>query len=123
MLPSIELFKAHIIEHDPPRIGFTELVVAETQNYVGKLLTYEAGFIGPLQYHLVRDETSFIYDGTGIFEYWDADNKLCSVAVSKGISVHIPPGAVHRFIAKTQCLVFEASAPPMPGDRVNVEHE
>ena len=50
------------------------------------------------------------------------DGRLLRIEMHPGESFHVPPGAVHRFTAITDCIGFEASTPQFE-DRVRVEAE
>lgn len=97
-----------------------EIFVAETPQYLGKLLHYRAGAAGGLQYHVDKDETFYLHSGTAYVDYDGGHGTLVRVTMEPGESFHIPPGAVHRFVAITDCVVFEASTAHYD-DRVRVE--
>ncbi len=105
-----------------PKDWGTELLVAHTPLYTGKVLSMRAGTSGPLQYHERKDETFHLYKGTAQVEFVTQDGTLHSVAMGAGESYHIPPGAIHRVRAISDCVFFEASNPVFE-DRVNVEAE
>ena len=72
--------------------GF-ELVWAETEGYVGKLLHINAGHKLSLQYHVVKEETVFVLKGV-LYNY----GQFGSITkVLPGQALHISPGQVHRF--------------------------
>ena len=120
-MATIEQFIPRLIEHTPVRNGFTELIIAQTETYLGKILTYAKGYVGPLQYHVWKDETFYIFSGEA-FVSFAYDDKLENRQVLPGMSFHVPPGAIHRVAAITDCVVFEVSNPVF-NDRVNVEAE
>tara|TARA_Y100000287_G_C14205033_1_gene347670 strand:- start:434 stop:772 length:339 start_codon:yes stop_codon:yes gene_type:complete len=70
-----------------------EIIWAETENYVGKVLVIEAGKRLSKQYHNLKEETVYVLEGV-LLNYVDEDNveKYCV-----GSSLHIKPGQVHRF--------------------------
>lgn len=96
-----------------------ELIVADTPQYLGKVLRMRAGTAGNLQYHRKKDETFFLWSGTAQI-WFDAGQGLCSVPMFPGQSYHVPPGAVHRVVAVTDCVFFETSTPHQD-DRVRME--
>jgi mannose-6-phosphate isomerase-like protein (cupin superfamily) len=102
------------------RVWGDEIIVAETPTYLGKLLRYTAGTAGGLQYHVEKDETFYLHEGRALVDYDAGDGTLTRVEMVPGMSFHIPPGAVHRFTAVTDCVVFEASTPHYD-DRVRME--
>lgn len=105
-----------------PKDWGDELLIGHADGlYTLKRLTYRAGARGPLQYHERKDETFYLHSGLARVVYVGAALKLVSALMEPGQSYHIPPGAVHQFIALNDCVVFEASNPVFD-DRVNVEH-
>ena len=114
-MPSVELFETREIAGKP---WGTELVIAETADYLGKVLFMNAGHRGGLQYHNRKDETFYLYSGRARVTF-DPGNGLVTRKMKPGMSYHVPPGAVHQVEAITDCVFFEASTPVF-NDRVNV---
>lgn len=111
---------------DPEEIGQRdwgkEILVAHIPNIcIGKLLLMKAGSKGGLQCHRVKNESQYLYSGELLIEYDTGDGKLTEIKVKTGQAWHIPPGAVHRETAITDCVIFEVSNPVF-NDRVRVEH-
>lgn len=98
----------------------SELLIAHTPQYLGKLLYMKRGRAGGLQYHVDKDETFYLFEGEAWVETDTGDGKLTRYLMTPGMSVHVPPGAVHRVIAIENCTFFEASTPHFE-DRVHVE--
>lgn len=113
---NLELFK-------PRELGSkewgSEVLVAQTDQYIGKVLTMRAGTSGPLQYHQFKDETFHLWAGKAEVTM-DIGGKLVTRPMRAGESYHVPPGAVHRVKAITPCIFFEASTPVFD-DRVNCD--
>lgn len=99
---------------DPRRVekpwGY-ELIWAETDRYVGKLLHINAGEALSLQYHEVKDETIHLLSGSMRFWSGPSESLLEEVKLEAGTSFHVAPGTVHRMEALTDCDVLEASTP------------
>ena len=114
--PTIEAFTPYEITGKP---WGQELVIAETKDYLGKLLTMKAGHRGGLQYHERKDEAFYLYKGQATVMYDDGHGQLARKVMTAGQTFHIPPGAVHQVIAMTDCVLFETSTPVFE-DRVNV---
>lgn len=114
-MPSVELFETREIAGKP---WGTELVIAETKDYLGKVLFMKAGHRGGLQYHERKDETFYLYSGKARVTF-DAGNGLVMRVMKPGMSYHVPPGAVHQVEALVDSVFFEASTPVF-NDRVNV---
>ena len=103
-----------------PKSWGEELLLACTEHYTLKRLTYRAAASGPLQHHERKDEAFHLHSGAARVDYDDGDGVLVSQAMRPGQTFRIPPGAPHRFTAITDCVVFEASTPVFE-DRVSDE--
>lgn len=103
-----------------PRDWGEEIFIARTPKYLGKILKMKAGTKGGLQYHVEKDETFHLVNGSAIVRSDDGDGKLMKTIMEPGESYHIPPGAVHQVEAVTDCVFFEASTPHFE-DRVRCE--
>ena len=87
-----------------------ELIWAETERYVGKILHVKAGQALSLQYHEHKDETIYILKGRLEFEYGPLDDSPLQVKVlEEGDTFHITPHLRHRMIGATDCDVLEVS--------------
>lgn len=112
----IERYQPQVLERE----WGTETFFAETPQYLGKLLHMHAGTKGGLQYHVDKDETFHLLDGTAIVRSDDGTGKLIEVLMTPGESYHIPAGAPHQVEAVEACLFVEASTPHY-NDRVRME--
>jgi len=99
-----------------------ELVWAETDRYVGKLLHVKAGTRLSLQYHRVKEETMLLQSGEIDLLLEDDDGVLRTRRLQAGVSVHIAPGRRHRLIAVTDADVIEVSTPELD-DVVRLEDD
>jgi len=104
------------------RVWGTETIITDCPWYLGKVLRYEAGKAGGLQYHTEKDETFYLHSGLGVMEHDDGEGNLVGLKMFPGMSCHIPAGAVHRFIAIENCTGFEVSTPHY-NDRIRVEEK
>lgn len=86
-----------------------ELVWAETEHYVGKILHVNAGEALSLQYHEVKDETLFLLTGEMRLRVGHSVDELEDVEFSTGDSYRILPGLIHGMEAVTDCDILEAS--------------
>ncbi|MFP3947928.1 MAG: cupin domain-containing protein [Longimicrobiales bacterium] len=86
-----------------------ELIWAETDEYVGKILHVDAGEALSLQYHEMKDETLFLLSGS--MRFWAAplSEELDELVLEEGESFRVRPGTVHRMEAITDCDILEAS--------------
>ena len=88
-----------------------ELIWAETDEYVGKILHVTAGEALSLQYHKIKDETLFLLRGRLLLQAGRLADELIDYRMLEGQSFHIPTGTVHRMIAETDCDILEVSTP------------
>lgn len=76
-----------------------EEIWAETDKYVGKVLSILPGHRLSLQYHEVKEETVFVLEGRLII--WHSENEQDFSILNEGESFHVKPGTIHRFGAPT----------------------
>jgi mannose-6-phosphate isomerase len=89
-----------------------ELVWAETEQYVGKVLFVKAGESLSLQFHRVKDESWYVRDGRAKIELGDAgDAVLREEVVAAPAFFRIGPGTVHRVTAIDDTTIIEVSTP------------
>lgn len=98
-----------------------EIIVAKTDQYLGKVLKMKAGTKGGLQIHVEKDETFYLMSGRA-WVRTDVNGSLATYWMDPGQSYHVPPGAVHQVEAVTDCVFFEASTPHF-NDRRRVESD
>jgi mannose-6-phosphate isomerase len=97
-----------------------ELVWAEADDYVGKLLFVRAGECLSLQYHEVKDESWLVQEGRAKLELGEVGGELETSEVAPGDAFRFRPGTVHRVTALEDTLVVEVSTPQL-GDVVRLE--
>ena len=88
-----------------------ELIWAETDQYVGKILHVNAGEALSLQYHETKDETIYLLSGTMLFQAGPSADELVDYHMEVGQRFHVTTGTVHRIIAETDVAILEASTP------------
>jgi mannose-6-phosphate isomerase-like protein (cupin superfamily) len=89
-----------------------ELIWAETDRYVGKLLHIFAGHKLSRQYHERKDETFFVQSGEMDLEIGLGDEKKV-LRLGPLRSFHCVPRTVHRMVAVTDVDVIEVSTPEL----------
>jgi mannose-6-phosphate isomerase len=97
-----------------------ELIWAETEHYVGKLLFVRAGEALSLQYHERKDESWLVREGRARLELGEVGGPLEPVEIRPGDAFRYRPGTVHRVTALEDTLVVEVSTPDLD-DVVRVE--
>ena len=86
-----------------------ELVWAETESYVGKLLHVHAGQALSLQYHEVKDEAWLVQEGRASLELGEVGGELETVEIGPGDTFRFRPRTVHRVTAIDDLTVVEIS--------------
>ena len=90
-----------------------ELVWAETDAYVGKLLFVRAGEALSLQYHERKDESWLVQEGRARLELGDVGGTLETLEIAAGEAFHYGPRTVHRVTALEDLLLLEVSTPEL----------
>ena len=88
-----------------------ELIWAETELYVGKILHVNAGEQLSVQMHRVKDETLALLSGEIRLWAGPSVDDLEEVTLGPGDSFRVKPGTVHYIRAVTDADVLEASTP------------
>jgi mannose-6-phosphate isomerase len=97
-----------------------EVIWAETDRYVGKILHINAGEALSLQYHEEKDETICVLRGEMRFQAGPSVDELREYVMRANDRFHTRPGTIHRMIAVTDCDILEASTPHL-ADVVRLE--
>ena len=87
-----------------------ELIFADNDKYVGKILHIDEGEQLSLQYHEIKDETIYVFSGQLELELQESDGLVAHV-MNPGECLNIPPRTVHRMRAIITCDIFEVSTP------------
>jgi mannose-6-phosphate isomerase len=88
-----------------------ELIWADTELYVGKILHVNAGEQLSVQMHRVKDETLSLLAGEIRLWAGPSVDDLTEVTLGPGDSLRVRPGTVHYIQAVTDADVLEASTP------------
>jgi len=88
-----------------------ELIWAETEHYVGKLLFIRGGEALSLQYHEVKDESWLVHEGRARLELGEVGGELEAVEIEPGDAFRYRPGTLHLVTALEDTLVLEVSTP------------
>jgi mannose-6-phosphate isomerase len=108
-LLDLDRFEMDVKKVDKPW-GF-ELVYALTDTYCGKIIFIRKDEQLSLQFHRVKDEVVYVYEGRIEMEIGDPGGALDSEVVGPGRAFHIAPGTVHRWRALEDSVVLEVSTP------------
>tara|TARA_R110002020_G_scaffold33769_1_gene102628 strand:+ start:14264 stop:14662 length:399 start_codon:yes stop_codon:yes gene_type:complete len=98
---------------------------AQANRYVGKILFIKKGHRLSRQYHIVKEETIMVLDGTLVLEAgpYDKGGEVVRHTLEPGEAFHVAPGTIHRFCAeKTDVRIVEVSTPEVQ-DVVRLEDD
>jgi mannose-6-phosphate isomerase len=89
-----------------------ELIWAEAEAYVGKILFVRAGQSLSLQFHNVKDESWYVQEGQAKLELGDTGQAVLNAEViGPGACFRFRPGTVHRVTAVEDTTIIEVSTP------------
>jgi mannose-6-phosphate isomerase len=98
-----------------------ELIWAEAEEYVGKVLFIRTGQALSLQFHRVKDESWYVQSGKAELQLGDAGDPILNTEIiGAGASFRFRPGTVHRVRALEDTTILEVSTPEL-GDVVRLE--
>jgi mannose-6-phosphate isomerase-like protein (cupin superfamily) len=89
-----------------------ELIWADADHYVGKILFVRAGHSLSLQFHNEKDESWYLQDGRAELEMSDAGAAFLNTeVVGPGAAFRLRPGTIHRIRALEDTTMLEVSTP------------
>lgn len=109
------------IEEYPKGWG-RELWIVNTNGYCGKILEFKAGKRCSFHYHLLKDETFYLQEGSiELVTSWEDDiEKADRVMMYPGDKHHIPQGLRHQMIALEPSKLFEFSTTHYESDSYRI---
>lgn len=100
-----------------------ELIWAETDRYVGKVLVVEPGNRLSLQKHEIKDESIYVVSGT-LYLHLEDDQGVVQVhALGPGAHQRIATGRIHRFEAREERVELMEVSTPELDDVVRLEDD
>lgn len=89
-----------------------ELIWADAEQYVGKILFVKAGESLSLQFHNEKDESWYVQSGRAKLELGAAGQSVLNTEViGEGACFRYRPGTVHRVTALEDTTIIEVSTP------------
>jgi len=101
----------------------SELIWAETERYVGKVISINPGQRLSLQYHEIKDEAILVTSGTLRLHLEDAAGEIKTLDMVPGEHRHIPVGRKHRFEALDEPVQLTEVSTPELNDVVRLEDD
>jgi mannose-6-phosphate isomerase len=91
-----------------------ELIWADTERYVGKVLFVRAGHSLSLQFHKEKDESWYVESGRAEIELGEPGASVLNAeVVTAGSCFRYRPGTVHRVTALEDTTIVEVSTPEL----------
>jgi mannose-6-phosphate isomerase len=91
----------------------SELWYAQTDRYAGKILRVNAGQRLSVQYHVAKDETSYLLSGRAMISQGASQDQLQEREVGPGDAWRNEPNVVHTIEAIEDSVVLEVSTPEL----------
>ena len=101
--------------------GNEEWVIVN-ENYALKIIRLNKGTRTSLQYHNIKDEHIYLWEGKLLLEEDDEAGNLIEVEYNKGEIMHNPPHCKHRLTALEDSVFIEVSTPYLD-DVIRVEDD
>ena len=87
-----------------------EVWLINTDKYCGKLLKFNAGAVFSDHFHITKDETWYVLEGTFELRHYNLENADRFVTkLGPGDVVNIPPSTPHQLIALEKATIIEIS--------------
>lgn len=91
----------------------SELWYAHTDRYAGKILRVNAGHKLSVQYHVEKDETSYLLSGRLLLEQGQSAETMRRRELEPGAAWRNEPGVVHTIEALEDAVILEVSTPEL----------
>ena len=99
-----------------------ELIIANTNEYCGKILVFLAGCKFSMHYHIKKHETWYVKKGRFRINWIDTEKGLNqSALIGEGDVVTIPRGMPHQLEAMTDGEIFEVSTQHFDTDSYRIQ--
>ena len=98
-----------------------EVLWANTENYVAKLIHINPESRMSLQFHQKKEETIYVMRGELVV--WENKEKNEFIRLGPGNTYHVKPGMVHRFGAKKQPVMLMEVSTNHLSDVVRIEDD
>lgn len=98
-----------------------EVVFINDDLYCGKLLYFNKGYKFSMHYHLIKDETWYVKEGSFIYRWINTETaEVVEVIIKEGDCVRQLPGQPHQLEALSDGLIFEVSTKHFDSDSYRV---
>lgn len=98
-----------------------ELIIENNERYCGKLLIFKKDCKFSMHYHMIKDETWYVNEGTFIYRWVDTETAdLHEEMLTKGSIVRQRPGQPHQLESLEDGVIFEVSTTHYDSDSYRV---
>lgn len=98
-----------------------ELIIENNEKYCGKLLIFKKNCKFSMHYHMIKDETWYVNEGTFIYRWIDTQTAdLHEEILIKGSIVRQRPGQPHQLESLENGVIFEVSTTHYDSDSYRV---
>jgi mannose-6-phosphate isomerase-like protein (cupin superfamily) len=99
-----------------------ELWIHNSTKYCGKILEFNENTYFSMHYHLIKEETWFVIEGSFELEYYDLKNAIKHLKqLKEGDVVHIVPGVLHKLRSIGKSKILEVSTQHFEEDSYRIE--
>ena len=99
-----------------------EIIWSQCDKFVGKILFIKFKNKLSRQYHVNKEETILVLNGSLLLEIGEKES-IKKIILAKGQSFHIKPGLIHRFIAEYEDVELAEVSTPELDDVVRLEDD
>jgi len=98
-----------------------EIIFENNELYCGKLLCFKKGAKFSMHYHMIKDETWYVQEGSFLYRWIDTETaEVNEVELRVGASVRQRPGQPHQLEALEDGVVYEVSTEHFDSDSYRV---
>jgi len=117
---NVEAVFSRVQKH--PKGWGEEIWITNNDLYCGKILKFNKGAEFSMHYHIKKEETWAIIEGTLMLRYYDLGNAIeKEVELGEGDTVHLRPCIPHKLIALEDSKVFEVSTQHFEYDSYRIQ--
>ena len=98
-----------------------EVIFENNELYCGKLLVFKKGCSFSMHYHIIKDETWYVQEGSFLYRWIDTETTQVNEQILRvGDSVRQYPGQPHQLEAITDGVIFEVSTEHFDNDSYRI---
>lgn len=98
-----------------------EIVIANNTNYCGKILAFDKDAKISMHFHMIKDETWFIYSGKFTLKTIDTETAdHHTQTLNEGDVIRILPGTPHQLVCLEEGDIFEVSTQHFDNDSYRI---